>query len=696
MADFGKIRDHIREMLDAGEDDGAIYDYLKQEGVTKAQVLRNAPMYKDVAKSAVSGAIQGVTAIPKLLAAQQDKNTVPEAFNLRDIKLTRPNVVSQRLNTLLPDWANYDPATNTGKYVKAGTEGMTASLFPGGLAAGAPKLALAASGLLGGITGEGAAQSMPQLPEAARLAGNVVGGQVGMLPRMVAGAGAMARQVQDATSAMGPLAWLRAQQRQNNARAQGIDVTGAEAIGNSAPSLATRQLAVEQDPRTSGAMAALLSRRPQQITGAVNNFLEKVGLAAPDPALLQRRVGGQAEQVIRTAEKARTEAVAPLYDFAKFDALPQKTADSFLKEIAAARVADKTGVFAPQLNYLEGLLTETKAIPGTPAMRTLVQRQGQEKPMYQHTPATAAQPAQALTDPDSLARARRVMRNRVELPPFAAEAVDKETAKVIGNITERLQNALTQYSPAYAAGNELYKQMTPGITALQQGAMGDIAKAPTASAQYDRLIDPAQSTPTTVQDVARGLQRPPPLGAQTVLGGETAYPDLLRHGLSQQYDQALRALAGGAEGFAGARFARGVSATPKTKENILTAIEELPNGKSLSKGFSNLVDALELTGNRLPVGSRTAFNMRTYQDMTSGVMKDALKNPVNLGLKPIFNLWDNWSMQQWQKLLTDPDSVAKLRKLSMMSPSSDAAKTLAGSILGSVRDPTESELVLPQ
>jgi hypothetical protein len=408
-------------------------------------------------------------------------------------------------------------------------------------------------------------------------------------------------------------------------------------------------------------------------------------------------VGNQAEQTIRGLEKARTAATKPLFDFAAFDQIPQKTANDLLKEIARIRSQDKTGVFAPQLNYLQGLITASPAVPATPAMRTLVQRQGQQRPIYQHAPATPGMPAQVLTDTSNLSRARRVMNNRIELQPFAADAVDKETAGAVLDITNKMNDLMARASPAYAAGNRLFKEMTPGVVAKQEGTLGGIARAQTAEAQFERLIHPQQSTPTTVQTTARDLQRPLPFDMTEMPGGASAYPDLVRYGLEQQLNRAQRALSTNDKSFVGAKFARGVGETPMQKANVLTAIEELPNGKTLRQGFANLLDVLEATGNRLPVGSRTAFNARSYEDMTSGVAKDLLRSPtVNVGLKPLFNIWDNWSVENWQKLLTDKNSVAQLRKLAMMKPTSDAARALVGSILSNVRDPTETKLSPPK
>lgn len=667
MADFNKIKRNIDQMLLDNKSDEEIEAYIASEGLTKKQVIHNMPMTKDLAKSAVGGAVEGVAAIPRLLAAPMGSS------------------VRQSVESLVPGIADYEPATKTGEYVKSGAAGVSAGAVGGPLGMG--------TGLAGGLAGQGMADAFPEQAGLARLGGNLLGGGIAGLPTVVKGSGAMSRQVRAATRGLKAPDWAGAESLIALANKLGIRLTGPEALGPKAPALLAKQLQAEQAPRSAQIMNEVMHSRPQQVRSAVQAQNAQIGQRYDDPALLGRTVTKEAEGKIRSLEKARTEAVAPLYDLAMFDKLPPDEAQSFLRQIADLRAKDKTGAFAPQLNYLAGLLTESKARPAVPPVRTPVAKPGQTKPIYAHQAGAPASPAQAISDIDNLSRARRVIQGRVELPPFAADAVDKETAAAINAVTARLDESMRRNSPAYSAAQAQYAQLSPGVVARQEGALGDIAKAGTPAEQFERLISAQLMTPTSVRSAADDLRRPPSIHQKQGPGGDTAYEDLMRYGIDQTFDKSQRALQGGGEEFVGARFARAMRKTPQLDDNMREAMRQLPNGASIEAGYKNLLDVLQATGNRLPVGSRTAFNKLQLEDMTSGVIKDTL-DPRNVFTKAIFNAWDNMNTRDWAKLFTDKESVKKLRKMSMMNPRSDAAKVLAASILSSMKAPEEESLTV--
>jgi hypothetical protein len=155
---------------------------------------------------------------------------------------------------------------------------------------------------------------------------------------------------------------------------------------------------------------------------------------------------------------------------------------------------------------------------------------------------------------------------------------------------------------------------------------------------------------------------------------------MVRTGLENEFDQAMKQLASGGQQYGGARFVRQLRATDQTRANIEMLIKELPDGPVLLKGWNNLLDTLEKTGNRLPVGSRTAFNQLQAADMTSaGLLRQGLSaQPLNW----LERIEQNISARNMAKLFSDPDSVKKMKELAITKPDSAKARAVVSAIFG--------------
>jgi hypothetical protein len=95
------------------------------------------------------------------------------------------------------------------------------------------------------------------------------------------------------------------------------------------------------------------------------------------------------------------------------------------------------------------------------------------------------------------------------------------------------------------------------------------------------------------------------------------------------------------------------------------------------------LDVAEAQGQRLPANSATSFNEMIKNELGSGVVSKALTpfKPSNL-VTWAENLQLGRNADMLAKMLTDPDSVAKLQELAKTGPKSARAQTLANSIAG--------------
>jgi hypothetical protein len=96
------------------------------------------------------------------------------------------------------------------------------------------------------------------------------------------------------------------------------------------------------------------------------------------------------------------------------------------------------------------------------------------------------------------------------------------------------------------------------------------------------------------------------------------------------------------------------------------------------------MDVLEAQGKREAAGSKTAYNQMIQEQLQGG----GVANLPTTVFKPskIANMWEQYRFGQnsemLAKLLTDPDSVEKLKELSRTKPSSAKSQVIVNSLVG--------------
>src|SRR5690606_26962677 len=102
---------------------------------------------------------------------------------------------------------------------------------------------------------------------------------------------------------------------------------------------------------------------------------------------------------------------------------------------------------AGPVNQARDLLVASPGRPAQPGSRTPVTGPNGQTIRYEHTPARPAIPETLIDDIGNLDRTRKFLRDKTELPPFAAQAIPKEEGRAIGGILGNLRNRMEKNSP---------------------------------------------------------------------------------------------------------------------------------------------------------------------------------------------------------------------------------------------------------
>jgi hypothetical protein len=626
--------------MDVRLPDGTVIQNVP-EGTTKAQLIeklkgngfdisgletkKEVSMGRDVLDSVASAlpkAAAGIVGLPsaamELIAAGarkvggglglETKYAHPMFGNLGDLAKSGLNMISPL----------HKPETVPGRYAGAATEGaLMAGVNP----------AMAFSGARAGIGSELGGDLTDNSPW-----GRLIGGlALGAAPDAIAAIrGRAGERVAEATKGMSPAEWEAAIARQRAAAAQGVQVTGPEALANK--NLLSQQLLLENSPRTAAQFEPVMKARPGQVTKAVTGVLDDIGTRPADPMAVGARVQDAASSAIDKTRQAVNAQARPSYE-------ASVTANNKLSAELMVNLYDEH-----------------------PAIRKVV-ADVLEDPLSGIPKGTAPQ-SMLVVD-----AAKKRLDDMIEV---AKRAGENNKVRVLASAKDKLVATADEAFPDYGIARGIVQRGTQKyVEPLSEGAVGKLKETADPVAQFTKLTDPKRVTVETVKTAAKSVKMSDP----------NAYRDLVRQGLQNELDDSLKMLQSGGQEFSGARFARSVRETPQTSANIQEMLKQLPDGSTRVKAFNNLVDTLEMTGNRLPVGSRTAFNQLQLDEMSAQGLTRIASNPVG----GVASWWDrvsaNMTGQDLAKVFTDKDSVKKLRELAFTKPGSAKARSVISSLI---------------
>jgi hypothetical protein len=255
--------------------------------------------------------------------------------------------------------------------------------------------------------------------------------------------------------------------------------------------------------------------------------------------------------------------------------------------------------------------------------------------------------------------------------PLAGSLNSTKAGNAFGGSRE-IDAYLNAKSPAYAQGSRNFEvaqqtQMQP----MKAGPVGQIAEG---NVGRDVLMPPAPISlyPADIKRTADLLRRKDP----------TALPDWTRQNLEGIFNETTQNLSSGQNQFGGPKFAATIAGNKQQRDNLRTLVTET-GGMQAWQGFERFLDVAQAQGQRMPANSATAFNEMIKNELGTGVVSKGLTmfKPSNI-VSWAENMQLGRNADMLAKMLTDPDSVAKLQELARTGPKSAKAQTLVNSIAG--------------
>ena len=216
-----------------------------------------------------------------------------------------------------------------------------------------------------------------------------------------------------------------------------------------------------------------------------------------------------------------------------------------------------------------------------------------------------------------------------------------------------------------------------GLARLESSPIGMLASRDITTKKAVDALFPSNPLPNSAQEVSDAVsqlaQRRPAIAAQ-----------LVRTHLESVFNEATRSLQSGPNQFGAAGFAKKLVGNAQQRENMRAAVEALPNGRDIWRGFDNFLEAAEATGTRQAKGSLTAFNDVELKGMAGG---GPVGGAVKLGASPgkwwtaVNDRWGQWQLGKnldgLATIFTDPNSAALLKRIAVMPRGSREAQALA-------------------
>jgi hypothetical protein len=419
----------------------------------------------------------------------------------------------------------------------------------------------------------------------------------------------------------------------------GMPITGAEAIAQvtGQKGLTTTQRFLENAQPSQATMNQFMAGRPQGVQKGFNVTVEGISPNAPTsatPVNLQQT----GKEVVSGAKSNLTKSVDPFYQqgYSQMGILPEA-------DIKTLRAKPKVGdAIDDAISHVTS--DAYSGVKGLPANDPRVLNAAKIYLDAQYT---------RFTD------------------PLAGSVNSTKAGNAFGGSRE-IDAYLNAKSPSYAQGSKNFEvaQKTQ-IGPLKAGPVGQIAEG---NVGRDVLMPPAPISlyPADIKRTADLLRRKDP----------EALPDWTRQNLEGIFNETTQKLASGENQFGGPKFAATIAGNKQQRDNLRTLVTET-GGMQAWQGFEKFLDFAEAQGQRLPANSATSFNEMVKNELGTGIVSKGLTmfKPSNL-VNWAENMQLGRNADTLAKMLTDPDSVAKLQELARTGPRSAKAQVIANSLAG--------------
>lgn len=436
----------------------------------------------------------------------------------------------------------------------------------------------------------------------------------------------------------------RAGQLLDHAQQRGVALTWPEALTRvtGQPVLTDTQRILESHPQTRPQMQEFFADRPAQVDNAARTQFDQLGQLPASPSTIGPQARDAADRTLNGVRQDINDAAHPYYQAAE-------------------------GV---QLTPAE--MSHVRSIPGWTEARDAV-RNGPNAWRVQHLPD------------ESVGFLNAVKKHFDQAAENSASKFNPGRNKETQTTHEMQASAVRQIGIAkssdYETALEIQRQgRQQFLEPLLQGPLGKLAEKDTTTKTAINKLFPENPVPGTegeIRNAVYALSQQRPAVAQ----------QLVRAHMEMVFNQAARDLQGGANQFAGAKFAVKLAGGAQQRANLQAAVEALPNGAARWAGFEHLLDIMSATGARQPKGSLTAFNALEVPSMTgSGVLSLAAKGASPgkywTAANDAFKSWSlGRNLDQIALIITDPRSGDALRQIVRIPAGSDRATNAAGRLL---------------
>jgi DNA-binding GntR family transcriptional regulator len=437
----------------------------------------------------------------------------------------------------------------------------------------------------------------------------------------------------------------RAGQLIEHAQTRGVALTWPEALSRvtGQPVLTDTQRILESHGQTRPQMQELFSQRPAQVEQAARNEFDQIGNHPAYPSTIGPQAGEAANETLTGVRQSINAAAEPYY---------QNAANVLLSPAEMSHV---------------------RAIPGWTQARDAVRNNPQLNWRVANLPD------------HSVGFLNEVKKHFDQAAENAASKFNPGRNHQVQASNEMAASAVKQVGEAKSADYQIALEIgrqgrQQFLEPLLQGPLGKLAKKDITTQKAIAALFPENPVPGTsgeISDAVSALvQRRPAVAEQ-----------LVRAHVEMVFNQAARDLQGGANQFAGAKFAAKLAGGAQQRENLMAAIEALPNGAARWEGFNHLLDIMAATGTRQPKGSLTAFNALEVQSMSTGGLQELASKGLSPGKWMSFanDAFKSWSLgrnlDQIARIITDPRSGEALRQIVRIPPGSDRALMMAGRLI---------------
>lgn len=546
----------------------------------------------------------------------------------------------------------YEPKTTLGEYADTTGQMVTGAALFG---AGGP-LARLFQGLIPGVSTEAAGQTAREL--APEYEGPVRVGTAlatGLIANRVTAPSSPNRVISDAMQGVTKEQMNDAMLLMDASRKQGgVPLTWPEAIQHVTGGRTTLDDVARfvENSRVGGpVMREFYADRPQRVGAAV---------------------AGQADAI--DPFPARPEVIGPNAQRAAQGAIDATT----------ARINNTTRPLYNAANPVQLSPAQMQAIRANPAYDAVVAQIRGNKYLGEHFKNV---PDDSIEMIDAV---QKVMRGDAAGLKQSTEGVDRFAASEAGSLQRRMVDEAKAVSPEYeAALAEQARLRGQYLEPLEAGPTGKIAATDDVRQQIEAIFpaNPAANSAQGVGDAISALAKKDPQLAANVIG---------QH-IDRVFAEAGQKLASGPNQAGGARFASVISGNTQQAKNLEAAIRALPGGDSKWIGFKKLLENLEATGRRKPVGSPTDMNQAIRGDLKSGgLVGESLATAGSPGrwMTKISDTYQEWRLgrntETLARIFTDPKAGQLLSRLAMLRPGTAEYKDAIIRILMITQTPQNS------